>query len=61
MEIITGTKEELRKMIDDAYLRLERCKNIIDRYAMADYISQLHDLISMVTGEEEGLDKKRCF
>lgn len=61
MEIITGTKEELRKIIDDAYLRLERCKNIIDRYAMADYISQLHDLMSMMSGEEEGLDQIRCF
>lgn len=61
MEIITGTKEELRKLINDAYFRLERCKDLVDRYAMADYISQLHDLMSMKTGEDESLDQIRCF
>ncbi len=61
MEIITGTEKDLRRIIDEAYLRLERCKDLVDRYAMADYISQLHDLMSMMTGEKESLDQIRCF
>lgn len=61
MEIITGTKADLRRMINKAYRKLERCRNSVEKYALADYISQLHDLMSMMTGKEETLDQIRCF
>ncbi len=61
MEIITGTQEELRKMINKAYKRIEKCTDKIQRYALIDYVSQLHDMMSVMTGSCEQLDQVRCL
>ena len=61
MEIITGTKEDLSHMIAKAYRQLEKCDNLIDKYALADYISQLHDNLGVLTATDTRLDSRRCF
>lgn len=61
MEIITGKKEELIKMLNRAYRDLEKCKSLVDRYALIDYIRQLHDIINLIPGEETYIDARVCF
>ena len=61
MEIITGDAIELRKMIDSAYRKSRKCRSSISKFAMADYISQLHDLHNLMTGSNDELDQLRCL
>ena len=53
MNIITGNKEDLNLLIAGAYQRLRNCKDNNERYALIDYLTQLHELESALTG-------KRC-
>ena len=61
MEIITGKKEDLSRMIVLAYRQLENCENLVDKYALADYINHLHENLNQLNGTDTRLDTRRCF
>ena len=44
MEIITGSNKDVRKLIERAYQELGSCDDITKRYALVDYLYQLHEL-----------------
>lgn len=61
MEIITGTEHDLRQLINGAYQRIDRSSNNLERYALADYLTQLHEAERIMTGKESDIDLERCF
>lgn len=60
MDIITGTKDDLRQLINGAYQRLRHTDNNIEKYVLIDYLAQLHELESAITGEESEFDGARA-
>lgn len=52
MEIITGTEEELRDMLEGVYQRRNKCKLLEDEYALTNYIIQLRQTLKLMTGNE---------
>ena len=61
MEIITGDEHDLRQLINGAYQRIDRSSTNIERYALADYLAQLHEAERAMTGKKSELDYERCF
>ena len=60
MNIITGNKDDLKLLIEGAYQRLRCCKDNMERYALIDYISQLHELEAALTGKVCTFDERRA-
>ena len=60
MNIITGNKEDLNLLIAGAYQRLRNCKDNNERYALIDYLTQLHELESALTGKRCVFDEVRA-
>ena len=52
MEIITGTEEELRDMLEGVYQRRNKCKLLEDEYALTNYIIKLRQTLKLMTGNE---------
>ena len=61
MNIITGTKDDLKILIDGAYQRLRRSKDKFEKYALIDYLTELHGLESGLTGENVSFDERRAM
>ena len=60
MDIITGNKNDLKLLIDGAYQRLRNCKDNMERYALIDYLTQLHELDEALTGRKSSFDERRA-
>lgn len=61
MEIITGTQEELRQLINGVYQRVGKCSNLYDKYVLCDYLEQLQEVEMSMTGEKSFLNGKKIF
>ena len=57
MEIVTGKKEDVRKLIERAYQELSGCCDITKRYALVDYLYQLHELERALGNGDSYLDE----
>ena len=60
MNIITGNKDDLKLLIEGAYQRLRASKDNTEKYVLTDYITQLHDLESALTGKKCFFDENRA-
>ena len=60
MNIITGTKDDLRQLINGAYQRLRQTDDNMEKYVLVDYLAQLHELESALTGEKSEFDEVRA-
>lgn len=60
MNIITGNQEDLKILIDGAYQRLRRSKDSFEKYALIDYLTELHGLESALTGKNVSFDERRA-
>ncbi len=57
MEIITGSNKDVRELIERAYQELSGCDDVTKRYALVDYLYQLHELERALGVEDSYLDQ----
>ena len=61
MDIITGNKDDLRQLINGAYQRMRQSNDNLEKYVLADYLTQLHELETAMTGEKSEFDERRAL
>lgn len=61
MEIVTGKKEDLEKIISDVFYRIGVSKNVIERYVLVDYLRQLQNLMDAMNGQMQDDKSSECL
>lgn len=61
MNIISGNEHDLRQLIEGVYRRLDYCKDNVERYALIDYLYQLHEAERAMTGKKSVVNEARVF